>query len=102
MGKQLMRRFTTDLDNTVQKSTFLNDYNELYSRTAQSVSVDSSQVLKCLQPVCTNNRRAAPSKAASSGHKSRVAMLATRKRDDKRFAIRQEDRRMTNHIRRRN
>lgn len=48
--RALLRKFTKDLDNTVSKSSFVHDFNELYSRTASTQVADSTQMFGCLCP----------------------------------------------------
>ena len=46
----LIRRFTSDLDRTVQKQSFVHDFNELYNKTATAQVADSTQMYKLLCP----------------------------------------------------
>lgn len=47
---EMIKMFTKDLDKTVQKSTFMQDFNKLYKKTASAQALDSTQMFGCLCP----------------------------------------------------
>lgn len=46
----MLKMFTRDLDKTVNKATFMQDFNQLYAKTASAQALDSTQMFTVLCP----------------------------------------------------
>lgn len=50
----MLKMFTRDLDKTVNKATFMQDFNKLYAKTASVQAFDSTQMFSVLCPVSSH------------------------------------------------
>lgn len=55
-AENLIRRFTKDLDNTVEASDFIHNYNKLLGKTAVINTHDSTNMHECTQPIVVQER----------------------------------------------
>ena len=57
-AEQMIRRFTKDIDTTVNASDFIHNYNKLHSQTMVQNTHDSTQMHEATQPIIVAERQA--------------------------------------------